>query len=107
MVLSNLRGTETGRIQIGSYTAADRANITGLLEASSSAVVPIGTRRISVQLAMIGTGLFNDAYADNLSLVLTDTNATATSVPEPSAILGVLIGGALVVGAMKKRRKNL
>ncbi len=107
MVFSNQRGAETGLTRIGFYTKEDRANITGLLEASSSAVVPIGTRRISVELRMTGVGLYNDAYADNLSLVLTDINATATSVPEPSAIPGVLIGGALVVGAIKKRRKNL
>jgi hypothetical protein len=107
MILYSQIGAETGRIQIGRYTREDRANITGLLEASSSAAVPFGTRRISVQLLMVGAGLSNDAYADNLSLVLTDTNASATSVPEPSAIPGVLIGGALVVGAIKKRRKNL
>ena len=107
MVLFSQRGAEAGRTSIGFYTKEDRANITGLLEASSSAVVPIGTRRISVELRMIGVGLYNDASADNLSLVLTDINAAATSVPEPSAIPGVLIGGALVVGAIKKRRQKL
>ena len=62
---------------------ANRANITGLLETSSSGLIPVGTRRISVQLAIIGTGLpgsYNDGYVDNLSLVLTDVNATAASV---------------------------
>jgi hypothetical protein len=88
-------------------TPAAPFNFPGLFEQSTSGSVPIGTRSIIAQLEMIGPNLANDTYADNLSLVLTDINATATSVPEPSAVPGILIGGALVVGAMKKRRKNL
>jgi hypothetical protein len=68
-----------------------------------------GTRSIVLTLKMtrdtVGSS-YNNAYADNLSLVLTD-RTPATAVPEPSAVPGVLIGGALVVGVMKKRRQKL
>ena len=68
-----------------------------------------GTRSVVVTLRMIRDTVgssYNNSYADNLSLVLTN-NTPATAVPEPSAVPGVLIGGALVVGAMKKRRQKL
>jgi hypothetical protein len=111
MILYSERGAETGRSSLGYFTKEDRGNITRLLETSTSDLIPVGTRRITVQLVMIGSvlpGSYNDGYVDNLSLVLTDINASnPTSVPEPSAIPGVLIGGALVVGAIKKRRQKL
>ncbi|WP_310483465.1 PEP-CTERM sorting domain-containing protein [Chamaesiphon sp. VAR_48_metabat_403] len=68
-----------------------------------------GTRSAIVTLRMtrdtVGSS-YNNAYADNLSLVLTD-RTPATAVPEPSAVPGILVGGALVVGVMKKRRQKL
>jgi hypothetical protein len=74
MVLYSQLNAETGRSSLGYFTAADRGNITGLLETSSSGLIPVGTRRITVQLAIIGTGAtglyngpYNDGYADNLS----------------------------------------
>jgi hypothetical protein len=89
-------------------TPAAPFNFPGLFAQSTSGSVPIGTRSIYTELLMIGPNTaYNDTYADNLSLVLTDINASATSVPEPSAIPGVLIGGALVVGAIKKRKQKL
>jgi hypothetical protein len=73
----------------------------------SGSIFP-NTRSIVVTLRMtrdtVGSS-YNNAYADNLSLVLID-RTPATAVPEPSAIPGVLIGGALVVGVMKKRRQK-
>ncbi|WP_310426204.1 PEP-CTERM sorting domain-containing protein [Chamaesiphon sp. VAR_48_metabat_135_sub] len=89
-------------------TPAAPFNLLGLFEQTTSGSVPIGTRSIYTELLMVGpnTG-YNDTYADNLSLILTDINATATSVPEPSEIPGVLIGGALVVGAIKQRKQKL
>jgi hypothetical protein len=57
----------------------------------------------------IGGGTFdlyyNASFTDNLSLVLTDA-APATDVPEPSEVPGLLIGGALVIGAIKKRQQK-
>ena len=84
-------------------TPAAPFNLPGLFEQSTSGSVPIGTRSILTQLTLIG----QNTYADNLSLVLTDINATATSVPEPSAVPGVLIGGALCAYVIKKRRQKL
>ena len=88
-------------------TPAAPFNLPGLFEQSTSGSVPIGTRSILTQLSLTGPPLANDTYADNLSLVLTDINATATSVPEPSAVPGVLIGGALCAYVIKKRRQKL
>jgi hypothetical protein len=103
-VFRNAGGTGIGTFAIGPVSAADRTNITGLLSRSTSGSVPIGTRDILVTLSMERfLGPSNDGYADNLSLVLTN-NTPTTSVPEPSAVPGILIGGALVFGAVKKRK---
>jgi hypothetical protein len=61
-----------GSFPIGPVTAAQRANQTGLLLRSLTALpVPTNTTRLHVVLAMTrATGAFNDAYADSLSLVL-------------------------------------
>jgi hypothetical protein len=100
-------GGELFRTSLGGYSTGLS---TGLFEQSTSGTVPIGTRRISLQLTLLpanGLAPYNNGYADNLSLVFTDINASAPSVPEPSTIPGVLIGGALVVGAIKKRKQKL
>jgi hypothetical protein len=76
--------------------------VTGLLDRNTSGSIPIGTRSITVELLMTSS---NYAYADNLSLVL--TNNAATSVPEPSVVPGLLIGGAVVVSVLKKRKRKL
>jgi hypothetical protein len=76
----------------------------GLLDQNASGSIPIGARSINVELYLIASDS-DYVYADNLSLVL--TNNAATSVPEPSAVPGILIGGALVVGAIKKRKRKL
>jgi hypothetical protein len=58
--------------RIGDVTALDRNNATGFLHRSASGLVPVGTRTIEVDLEMTLTDpAYNDAYADNLSLVLT------------------------------------
>ena len=68
--------TTTEDVVFGFVTASDRGNVTKLLKrsvpASSSKVVPPGTRSVSVQLIFSGvTGSYDDGYADNLSLKLT------------------------------------
>jgi hypothetical protein len=95
-----------GTATIGPVRPADRNNITGLFARSTSGSVPFGTRSILLNISAIGTLFSDDAYADNLSLVLTN-NTPITSVPEPSAIPGILIGGAVVFGAVKKRKRKL
>jgi hypothetical protein len=97
---------------IGPVTDIDRNFTTGLQERATAGLVPVGTRSILVELNMnaIEAGgsinsYDNNAYADNLSLVLT-TN-TPKKIPEPSEVPGLLIGGALLIGAIKIRQQKL
>ena len=95
---------------IGPVTNTDRNSITGLQERATTGLVPVGTRSILVKLQMnaIDTAVNssdNNAYADNLSLVLSANNSV-TSVPEPSEVPGLLIAGALVIGAIKHRQQK-
>ncbi|HTI98552.1 MAG TPA: hypothetical protein VL527_06580 [Dongiaceae bacterium] len=65
-----------GAVSIGPVTAADRQSFTGLLYREASSAVPAGTRSILVTLQMNRTdGTYNDGYADNLALVLLNSNA--------------------------------
>lgn len=86
-----------GIASITSPTPAQRNNITGLFLQSNDGSVPVGTRQINVLLnANYVRGRVNDAYADNLSLVI-------TKVPEPS-ISGFLLIGLSCLPAWKLRR---
>lgn len=69
-VVSNPIG---GSHEIGHVLAADRGNATGFRHRSLSGAVPAGTRMIEVSVSMMRASVsgYNDAYADNLSLVLT------------------------------------
>ncbi|MHC5731565.1 MAG: PEP-CTERM sorting domain-containing protein, partial [Nostoc sp.] len=76
-----------------------RNNITGLFLQSTDGSIPVGTRQINVLLnANYARGRVNDAYADNLSLVV-------TKVPEPS-ISGLLLVGTSCLMVWKLRRNN-
>ncbi|MHC5833233.1 MAG: PEP-CTERM sorting domain-containing protein, partial [Nostoc sp.] len=67
-----------GIAKIASPTPTERNNTTGLFLRSIDGSVPVATRQINVLLnATYARGRVNDAYADNLSLVV-------TKVPEPS-----------------------
>ncbi|HEX3356403.1 MAG TPA: SdrD B-like domain-containing protein, partial [Tepidisphaeraceae bacterium] len=63
---------------IGPVTAADRGNDTKLISKSVTDVLPTGTRnvRIGVFFERLD-GVYNDAYADNFSFVLTNPSAAA------------------------------
>jgi hypothetical protein len=60
-------------IIVGPVTAADRHNQTKLLRRSQVGVVPVGARTAYVQLILqrVEPSGYNDAYADNLSLTIT------------------------------------
>ena len=57
---------------IGPVTAAQRNNVTGLLQEATSGTVPKGARKAFVQLSLFPTtGSYNDGFADNLILKIT------------------------------------
>lgn len=96
---------------IGPVTDVDRSSTTGLQERANDGFVPVGTRSILVELQMNAidpggsiTSYNNNAYADNLSLVL--IAKTPKKIPEPSEVPGLLIGGALLLGAIKIRQQK-
>jgi hypothetical protein len=98
---------------IGPVTDLDRNFTTGLQERANAGLVPVGTRSILVELQMNAidpdgsiNSYNNNAYADNLSLVLT-ANTPVQKIPEPSEVPGLLIGGALLIGAIKIRQQKL
>jgi hypothetical protein len=61
-------GTATS---IGPVTAAERQNITGLLQRGAPGNVPVGARSVTISVTMTRVeGSANDGYADDLSFVL-------------------------------------
>lgn len=105
----NASNTVLNMASIGGVTSGDRGSQTGLLERSTSGIVPTGTRKIKVDLQMNRVGSlfnsYNDGYADNLSLKLT-ANPTPTPVPEPASLLGLLAVGTLGAGSTALKRKQ-
>ncbi|GAA2396185.1 hypothetical protein Cme02nite_64900 [Catellatospora methionotrophica] len=72
VTFKNSGGTSLGTAQIGPVSPADRANVTGLLQRTTTGTVPVGTRTITVVVTSTrDSGTNNDGYFDNLSLVLT------------------------------------
>lgn len=87
-----------GNISLNGLTAAERNNTTGLFLKSADGFLPIGTRQAIVKLDMnYVKGRVNDAYADDLSLVV-------NRVPEHS--IGLLPLSLLSVSGMLIRRSR-
>lgn len=64
---------------IGPVKAADRNSVTSLLERKNTATVPTGARTAKVTVAFNrSAGSSNDGYADNLSLVLSQSGSSTT-----------------------------
>jgi hypothetical protein len=64
-------GKKLGVLKVGPVTAAERQEVTALIEKSASKPVPKKTRSIQVKLAAKRVvASYNDAYADNVSLTL-------------------------------------
>lgn len=87
-----------GKASIISPTPEQRNNKTGLFFQSNKGVVPVGTKSINVVLnANYVRGRVNDAYADNLSLVV-------TKVPEPSSGFFLLGTCSVMIWGLRKKR---
>ena len=84
--------TTLATLAIGPVTAADRSNQTTLLARSTAAVVPAGTRQIRLTIAATreGPGSYNDGYADNVALELTEHQDPPGDVtpPETTVVSG-------------------
>ncbi|MBV9467786.1 MAG: hypothetical protein JOZ57_00915, partial [Abitibacteriaceae bacterium] len=75
-------GAALGNAHIGPVTAAERKSATGLVQRTITGTVPRGTRSILVTLTLTRTaGSYNDGYADNLTLTLTQPTSSACAVP--------------------------
>jgi hypothetical protein len=102
------RFLDAGGLVVGSATAgpvfaADRRGITGMLERSTMALVPTSARSVEFTLAMAHReGNYNDAYADNLTFVL--SRSVETTVPEPGTWALVGTGLVGVLGAARRRQ---
>ncbi len=67
----NAGGAPAGAVALPTVTSTDRNLTTALVARTASAAVPAGTRQISVRIdAIRDDGSYNDAYIDNVSLVL-------------------------------------
>lgn len=69
----NGEGQALGRIDLPTITPREREGETGLFPVALNDYIPAGTRAIVVELTFHGfEGGFNDGYADNLELVLSE-----------------------------------
>ena len=85
LTFKNTANAPIGTASIGPVTATERNNVTGLIERKSIGIVPVGTRSVEVLLQIIrDQGVYNDGYADHLSLILA---APAACSPLPSGAL--------------------
>ncbi len=75
-------GAPIGSVSIGPVTASQRNSQTKLLPVGSGSVaVPVGTRKIRVVItATRAEGVYNDGYADSLSLVLTEASTAPATI---------------------------
>jgi hypothetical protein len=106
-------GTATKGLKIGPVTAGQRRGETKLLPRMAKTLVPSGTRSIKIEIvATRATGVYNDGYADDISLVLASgkpltslqlnlykkrfTPATAYRASCPASNECVIADGALV-----------
>jgi hypothetical protein len=89
-------GQQLGSLTIGPVTAADRKDTTQLLPRNASGAVPAGTRTVRVVLTATKTdGSYNDAYADNISLVLGGST--------PSPVIGKTLNATSLKGKVLVR----
>jgi hypothetical protein len=65
-------GAVVGSTKLGPVTAAQRGDVTSLLQQKKSGAVPPGARKASVRVTFTrNEGSYDDGYVDNLSLTIT------------------------------------
>jgi hypothetical protein len=103
-------GQQLGAVlSIGPVTAEDRNSVTSLLPRTGTSSVPPGTRAVRVTItATKFAGSYNDAYADNISLVLTSSAAGGGSPPPgtgelPPPVIGKAVDASVVSGEVLVR----
>lgn len=70
VTFKDANGATKGTTELGPVSAAQRNNVTGLLHRSTSGTIPIGTRKVQIQLLFTRvSGSTNDGYADNVSFI--------------------------------------
>ena len=80
-VFRDAEGKELGKLQIGPVTPADRGNATTLVHRATQGAIPDRTRIVDIVISAEHlAGQYNDAFADNLSLVL---SVPGVLVPPP------------------------
>jgi len=62
--------SELATTTIGPVSAADRGDVTGMVEQTSFGTLPSGVRKVIVTVDATWATGFNDGYADNLSLII-------------------------------------
>lgn len=72
----NGTGNTLGELKIGPVTASERGNLSQFVARSASCHVLAGTRSVKVAITTTSAFGFNDAYLDNLTLVLNPTSGT-------------------------------
>lgn len=97
----NQDGQSLGTAFITSPTPEERNNTTALLFKSTTGFVPVSAREIKVVLDMNHVqGRVNDAYVDNLSLVIKE-------VPEPSMSGSLILGGLFIIVLRLRRNRPI
>jgi hypothetical protein len=92
-------GTALRAVTIGPVMAADRGSVTTMVARSATVAVPTGARSVQVTIKMTKlSGTYNDGYADNVSLALSQSGmpgqlppptagSTVNAVPESGTVL--------------------
>jgi hypothetical protein len=89
---------------IGGHNSTYRNSISQLLYDSTTGTIPIGTQSVEFSLTMTKTeGFYNNAYADNLSFVASQTTPPTSVTPEPSSIFLLGTGTLGIIGCIRRR----
>jgi hypothetical protein len=88
-IFRSATGQKLKTLVVGPVTPAERNNVSGLVERSAAATVPVGATSVAVTLVMTRySGSDNDGLADNLSLVLSPALALPPSPTDLQAAPG-------------------